>query len=883
MSTALIRSAAAFCLVLGSVVAGVAFCQERPAKVASVRPLPAPRGLRLVDVSGADKRLAGYRAPEGFEVAIVAEGPVVGRGVALTFADDGTPYLLETGFTAGDLPRTVRTTVKYRDGTTRQVVTRTKKTRDLVKALSSSRKDGPRDQARVVVEDEGASAMLLHDGWVYLAGGTSLRRYRPGKPGAAETIVRGLGVVGDGPAMTLHSGNDGQLILGVGAGDHVLEGSDGSRATVLRSGALFRCRPDGSRLHVLALGLREPRGAAFDLAGDLFVADGDGGATGRFAGGRLLHIVEGADYGWRLAPGTVAGRPDPVRAAARGERLGTLSSLLETGPGAPAGAAIYNDTRLPEEYRGLLLVSDAGQHRVRAVRLESAGATFRAIEGFDLLAARDEAFRPGALTVGPDGALYLLDSREGTQGRIYRLHWSGTATQPGLPTGSIDAGAKLATLKDDELLRGLTSDEATERDRARLEIVRRGERNRAALLMLLKDDDAPVFAKIAAVGAVQGMYNADVQDALLDALSDGDGEVQRLAAEALGLGAARGDRNVHAGLLRALASEDLAIRRTVAVAMGRLAAAGAGDNLATALSFYGGRDAYLRDGLIRGLELLGAPGVKSLIALADSGVQKDTDRVVEVFRTLRSREAFDALPALLRHPHVSQPQQADLIRSAANYQLEPPVTLDPLLAWLVGQEREPVALTRAMLEALAVPGTVGGTRAEEYVLGKLPAETEELRLPATAAAGQLRLVKAAPLLARRAGDPMGPIVERAASLRALRALAPKEALPLARTVLAKPGTAESLPLRREAFTTLAALEPEAGRAMARELLSGKEQTMQREAVRVLGATPEGARLVGRLQVAGKLPPALRADVQAALRRHAGSDAEAARLLAEVQR
>jgi putative membrane-bound dehydrogenase-like protein len=780
----------------------------------------AAEGPASVDQGANDKRLAGWKTPPGFKAEVLAERPAVAAPVALAFADDGTPWVLEWDARPGDEPREAVATLKYKDGTSRQVAVRRKKHKDRVKVLSSSKNDGVFDTARVVLEDEFPCGILLHDGWLYLAGQGTVRRYKPSKPGGAYDVkqVVARGFAGwTHPAGCLTLGDDGWLYVAAGEGDHWVEGSDGSRAAVRRSGAVFRCRPDGSKVEVFALGLCNPGGGAFDLGGNLFLADSLPQEKGLFAGGRLLHLAEGADFGWRLAVGARSGQADPARAGVRGERPGKMPPLVRTPRTDPAGLFVYNDTRLPEEYRGLLLHPDASRGRVQAYRVEPAGATFKAVSSFPLLQARKgDTFRPTQVVGGPDGALYVVDRG----GRILRMRWSGVEGQPALPLRKADAWAKVTQLGDDDLVKALGGEEASDRARARAELVRRGEKNRKALLKLLKDDATPLVAKITVVGALRGMFDADVQAGFAKALAEGDGELQRVAAGALGECAARGDRKAQNALLVALAIEDFAVRRAVALAMGRLAGPGAADNLATALSFDESKDLFLRDGLLRALEELGKPGIDALLALADSGVQKDTDRVVEAFLGLRSPAAFAALPRLLGHRHVGSTQRAELLRSATNYQpaawAAAPLSLEGLAA-AVGRRPETAEVKVALLEALAAAGAARGPKSSAWVVSRLEDGSAEVRLAALAAAAVLRPAAAGPVLQKR----------------------------------------------------LAALKDD-----------GPEL---RATVRALAATPEGARLVGKRLLDGKLPAGLRAEVIAGLRRHAAKDAAAARMLAEVMK
>jgi hypothetical protein len=106
--------------------------------------------------------------------------------------------------------------------------------------------------------------------------------------------------------------------------------------------------------------------------------------------------------------------------------------------------------------------------------------------------------------------------------------------------------------------------------------------------------------------------------------------------------------------------------------MGQLAAPGAADALANTLAFDDSGDVYLRDGLLRAIESLGKPGIERLLALAESGVKKDTDRVVDFFTALRTRPAYEGLPLLLKYPHLTMAQRVKLIHSGGNYLLDRP-------------------------------------------------------------------------------------------------------------------------------------------------------------------------------------------------------------------
>src|SRR5437867_6530427 len=116
------------------------------------------------------------------------------------------------------------------------------------------------------------------------------------------------------------------------------------------------------------------------------------------------------------------------------------------------------------------------------------------------------------MVTGPDGTMYVIDRHTATDpvqlwgdsqhGSIYRLTWDGVEGDPALPPRSSDGWSKIVKLVDDELLKVLGSESFHERVIAQHEIIHRGNKHRTALLKVLGDNDQPVAARLAALGAL---------------------------------------------------------------------------------------------------------------------------------------------------------------------------------------------------------------------------------------------------------------------------------------------------------------------------------------------------------------------------------------------
>ena len=211
-------------------------------------------------------------------------------------------------------------------------------------------------------------------------------------------------------------------------------------ANLLRNGAVWRMRPDGSQLSLFAHGFRNPyRDVAIDSFGNIFHTDNDNEDGSKFQGCRLIHVMEDADYGWRLHPGVRCCWPDHDRAAIFGELPGSMPPMVKTGRGAPCGVLLYQGVGFPEFFRGLIVYPDVFQRNVRCYAIERDGSTFKVVSQFTLLETTDGYFRPCQALQGPDGSIYLCDWRSNNAGPRRRVGrwkaWPNLAAELGRHAG----------------------------------------------------------------------------------------------------------------------------------------------------------------------------------------------------------------------------------------------------------------------------------------------------------------------------------------------------------------------------------------------------------------------------------------------------------------
>lgn len=857
-------------------------------------PKPAPFPVKLVDQGEFNPALKGYFLPEGFRLEVVASEPEVVNPVGMTFGPHGELYVLEWR----PDPITphwheVKEVFRYRDGSTREVATMKKFATDWVKELRYDPAQRKFGGARVIIADELPSSILYHEGWLYLSGRGTVRRYRQSVPGGRwdvrEVIAQGFCGFHHHQVSGLTLAPDGRLYITTGDDDNVVEGSDGSRATVLRTGAVFRCRLDGSRMELYSLGYRNPyRDIAFDDRFNFFHADNDNEDGSKFMGCRIMHVTEGSDFGWRLREGLRCCRPDLLRGAVAGELPGRLPPMLKTGRGAPAGLLIYNDAHLPPPYRGLLYYPDAYRKLVRAYAVEPTGATFAITGEFEFFKSDDPLFRPCQMITGPDGAIYVCDWRtdsggagklwgDGLHGRIYRITWADPQPPQSLPLRPMDSWSRLRRMADSDLVNALGSEFFTDRLQANQELIQRGQRVVPLVQALVANAEAKPAARYMGLGVLSALWQDGSSGFFRERLRDGDATVRRLAVEAIGLNSPARDEANYLALLKPLSDPEAPVRRAAAIALGRIGVGGTAENLLNALKFEDSDDPFLRDAYVRGIEATGSEGVEAILALAQSGNAPDRDLAVRLFTMLRIRPAAVAIPQMLNYPHLTAAQRESLVQSYANYQLEPPISYDALAAWLAKHPEEPPAVVRAALQVIQTSSGTSGPTVRQWLIKLLTEAEPALRLEAIDAAESLRWEEARPVLLKLASDSARDVTERRAALRALRVFPSPDTLKTLERFFEE---REPASLQVEALRTLATLDARRALGWTEKLLESSDSGLVREAAAVLGATPAGAKWLAQRWLSGNLPRDLMPLVTEALYRFP-KDADASRLRMEI--
>lgn len=267
--------------------------------------------------------------------------------------------------------------------------------------LTDRDRDGKYERIRTILETEGGyghgrnKMVVGTDGYLYAAFGNSVRV--PAEA-AANSPLRRYGEDQLLPCPWDRSMFNGQ--------------SDAP------GGFVLRIDPRGREVELFAGGFRNPVGLASNSAGELFTFDADMewdvGAPW-YMPNRVLHVVSGADYGWRRGTGRF-----PV------DYPDTLPSVVDIGLASPTAVVSGFLYRYPLRYQRALYACDWAYGRIFAVHLEVKNGSY---------VGTPEVFLSGRplnvtdITIGPDERLWFITGGRGTQSGLYRIRWHGEANK----------------------------------------------------------------------------------------------------------------------------------------------------------------------------------------------------------------------------------------------------------------------------------------------------------------------------------------------------------------------------------------------------------------------------------------------------------------------
>ncbi len=302
---------------------------------------------------------------------------------------------------------------------------------DQIVWLEDTDQDGKADKRSVwLAETDLTMDIAAHpDGSVYVATRNEVLRLRDddddGKPEKTDRKLVWMESEGSYPHNGLSGlafDSRGNVLLGMGenlGAGYTLHGSDGSAITDQGEGGnIWKFSKHGGGLARFATGFWNAFGVCVDPWDHVFATDNDPDSSPPC---RLLHVIQGGDYGYQFRYGRSGLHPF---VSWNGQRTGTLPMLAGTGEAPcdvicyrPQPAAVFRG--LGDPWHGMLLAASWVDHRIEAWRLIPKDGTFSAER--KVLCQGGVDFRPVAFAVGKDGALYVSDWVK----RSYELHGHG--------------------------------------------------------------------------------------------------------------------------------------------------------------------------------------------------------------------------------------------------------------------------------------------------------------------------------------------------------------------------------------------------------------------------------------------------------------------------
>lgn len=415
---------------------------------------PAPLLQAPLDVEASQQLI---QIPPGFELELFASEPDIVNPICMNWDERGRLWIVETR----DYPNEINTTLLEGN--------------DKIKILEDTDGDGKADKFTVFAEGLSVpTSLVFSNGGVIVSQAPYFLFLKDtdgdDKADVKEVLMKGWGTSDThaGPS-NLQYGFDNQIwgVVGYSAYDGIV-GTD----TLKFSQAAYRFEPDGSGMEMMGKTSNNTWGLGFSETFDVFISTANNTHSGYLGvPNRLLSKAEGLNVkGVQKIDGHYA-----FHTVTQNFRQVDVFG----GFTAAAGHQLYTARSFPKDYwNRIALVCEPTGHLLHQAIIEKDGAGFKEKDGWNLLASADEWVSPVQASVGPDGAVWILDwynfiiqhnptptgfengngnahinpLRDKQHGRIYRLRHKASAPEPAMALSAADKEGLLAGLRHSNML-----------------------------------------------------------------------------------------------------------------------------------------------------------------------------------------------------------------------------------------------------------------------------------------------------------------------------------------------------------------------------------------------------------------------------------------------
>ncbi|MBN9172456.1 MAG: hypothetical protein J0I50_11255, partial [Microbacterium sp.] len=218
------------------------------------------------------------------------------------------------------------------------------------------------------------------------------------------------------PASPLNVMYEGELL------PHMNDSRGHAAGIMAPGGEIYRSDDMGKTWKRIVGGYRNQYDFAFNSKAELFTFDSDMEwdiGVPWYRPVRVNHSPIGGELGWRNGS---ADWPEYY--------FDSLPATVDLGRGSPTGVTFYQGSQFPEEYRDRFFICDWSQGRILAVDLKPEGSSFR---GRAKEMVTGQPLNCTDIEAGPDGCVYFSTGGRGTQGGLFRLKSTATASPKPAP------------------------------------------------------------------------------------------------------------------------------------------------------------------------------------------------------------------------------------------------------------------------------------------------------------------------------------------------------------------------------------------------------------------------------------------------------------------